>query len=121
MNGKHVHLDAAAASTPKSATLAANAYLAALRAGQWTALYQMSDADLRAGVTESDFAKGMATAPGSTGIVDAKAETPTVTTSAAGVTYANVTIHLAYSGAPAKDGTLVLVMNGTDWKVLTVK
>lgn len=121
VNGKHVHVGAAAASTPTSATVAGNAYLAALRAGQWTALYQMSDADLRAGVTESDFAKGMATAPGTTGIVDAVAGTPTVTTSAAGVTYANVPIHLAYSGAPAKDGTLVLIMNGTDWKVFTVK
>lgn len=107
---------------PKSSAAdAAAAYLAALGARDWNTLYAMEDGDLRANLTEAQFAQGMASAPEGQDITQATAGAPTVSTNAAGLTYANVPIHLTHAAKAPTAGTLVLILQGAGWKVFTVK
>ncbi|GAA1257956.1 hypothetical protein [Oryzihumus leptocrescens] len=109
------------ASDSQSASDAASAYLSELKARDWAALYAMADSDLRSGLSEAKFAEGMAQAPEAQGLAGASADAPTVSTNGAGVTWANVPIHLTYANKPSKDGTLVLILQASGWKVFTVK
>jgi hypothetical protein len=121
-----IHYQFAAAPAPQNADTVGNAVLAALKANDWTALYNLADDSLRGGGTAAQFTQQVQAQFGAGGQVsDAHSiGATTYTTNQAGVSYANlpVSITVIHAGATqTATGTLVLIDDQGSWRWFTMK
>lgn len=124
VNGTHYHV--AAGNAAQNADSTANAVVAALKANDWPALYDLADDSLRNGMTAAQFAQQVTSAFGAgTKITDVTITGAiTYTTNQAGVSYADVPITMTVfvNGAnQTTAGVLVLIDDQGSWRWFTTK
>jgi hypothetical protein len=100
-------------------------FLAAILTRDWDKLYGIEAAYMRTGIKRNDFVTDMANAGAVTCISDADTiGSTTHSTTRAGVSYARTPIRVSYgtcAGTARVQTTLVLVVDGGSWKVLSLE
>jgi len=99
-------------------------FLGAVVKGDWDRLYSIEAGYTHNGAKRSDFVTGMANDGAVTCIRRAEATGPMTYSTEAGVSYARVPIRVTYGACtsiPRVDTTLVLVVDGGAWKLLSLE
>lgn len=120
-----VHHRVGPAGQPGGADSVASDFLTGVRMGDWEGVYALESAAMRNGSKLREFSSAMSGAGGASRITRAVATGPlTHTRTDAGVSYAQVPVALAYrsdQGTTSMHATLVLVVDGGSWKVLSLE
>lgn len=122
LNRKHYHLDAGAA--PETADTTVNAFLTAMRAGQWAAVYQLTDDAFHSAASKDQFTQAMDNRLGTHGLTAASTTAPTTyTTTTTGIRYASAPVSITTTTGGVNStqaGTLKLIFNNGQWRIFTL-
>lgn len=122
VNGRQHHI--ASAGQPDGAQAVVDGFLTALRTQDWNTLYSLETASMRNGSKRGDLVTGLTNGGVITEITGARATGPTVFTDRGGTTYGRTPVRLTYGSGPDRtmvDASLVVVVDGGSWGVLTLE